>query len=83
MFATGLSADGNAPASHYVTAGMIEDTFAALLTDAGAVYAACQSAGLPHTLAQVQALLASADISDEEPFAAMSRLGLQLVQTPQ
>ncbi len=31
MFTTGLSADGTEPASHYISAGYIEDTFAVIL----------------------------------------------------
>ena len=31
MWTTGLSADGTEPATHYISAGLIEDTFASLL----------------------------------------------------
>ena len=37
-------------------------------------------AGITTTLAQIKALYASIDVSDQESFAAMARLGLKLVQ---
>lgn len=80
MWTTGLSADGTDPATHYVSAGMIEDAFVAALTDATALYAACQQAGAGVTQEQCQALVDGADVSDEAPFDALARLGLQIVQ---
>jgi hypothetical protein len=80
MFTTPLSASGALPASHFISAGLIQDTFAALLTDANATFAACQQAGLAVTLAQIQALLAASTIDAGEPFAVMARLGLQMIQ---
>ncbi len=77
MFTTGLSASGNAPATHFVSSGKIQDNFAALLTSAPAIVAA---SGGQVTLAQAQALLNASDISAEKPFPAFARLGLQLVQ---
>jgi hypothetical protein len=81
MWTTGLSPTGAEPATHYVSTGMIEDTFAALLVDADAMYAAAQEAGAPVTLEQCQALIAGSDVTDEPPFDAFARLGLKLVQT--
>jgi hypothetical protein len=80
MWTTGLSANGQAPASHYVSTGMIEDTFAAMLADPDAMFSAAQEAGASVTLAQCQALVSGSDVSDEAPFDAFARLGLQLVQ---
>lgn len=37
-------------------------------------------AGIPTTIEQINALYAAIDVSEEEPFTAMQRLGLQLVQ---
>ena len=101
MFITGLSASGNAPATHYVSSGPISDEMAALLpcksvtTDAEgkqtitttpgmpeAVPALAAKAGITTTKAQITALYSSIDVSDQEPFAAMARLGLKLVQVP-
>jgi hypothetical protein len=80
MWTTGLSPNATAPATHYVSTGMIDAQFVAVLTDADALYAACQAAGASVTLAQCQALIAGSDVTDEAPFDAFARLGLQLVQ---
>ena len=99
MFVVGLSASGNAPATHYISAGPISSDMAALLpctsvtqdaegngvitTTPGqpaAVPALAAKAGITTTLAQINALYASIDVSDQEPFAAMARLGLQIVR---
>jgi hypothetical protein len=47
-----------------------------------AVYEAATAQGVVTTLADVEAVFATADVTDEEPFAAMGRLGLQIVQPP-
>lgn len=86
MYSTGLSADGFAPASHYISSGMIGQSFAEILADPEALYAAAvagaqaQGITLTETLADCQALVAQSDVSEEPPFDAMARLGLQLVQ---
>jgi hypothetical protein len=101
MFIVGLSASGNAPATHYISAGPISSDMAALLpckyvtVDAQGnqqitttlghpelVPALAAKAGITVTRAQIDALYASVDISDQEPFAAMARLGLKMVQVP-
>jgi len=100
MFTTGLSATGNAPATHYVSSGPISDQMAALLpctsvvqvdgndvvtTAPGmpdAVPALAAKAGITTTKAQITALYSAIDVSDQEPFAAMARLGLQIARMP-
>lgn len=97
MFTTGLSATGNAPATHYVSSGPISDDMAALLpctsVDADgnvttapgmpdAVPALAAKAGITTTKAQITDLYASIDVSDQEPFSAMARLGLKMAQRP-
>lgn len=67
------------PATHYVSTGMIGTEFAAMLVDADALYAACQSVGASITLEQCQALVSSADVSEEQPFEAFARVGLEMV----
>lgn len=79
MFTTGLSASGSAPATHFVSSGPIEDTFAAVLVDPAVMAGACAQAGISLSMAACQALLSTSDVSDEEPFVAMDRLGLKLV----
>lgn len=92
MLATPVSASGALPATHFIAQGMIEDTFAALLplnsSDAEGVPTTIP--GQPETivelaqgavtLAQVKALLAAIEVSEQEPFAAMARKGLTLIQ---
>lgn len=101
MFVVGLSATGNAPATHFISSGLISDDMAALLpcksvtTDAEGkqtitttpghpelVPALAAKAGITVTRAQIDALYAAIDVSDQEPFAALDRLDLKLVQTP-
>ena len=92
MFITPLSSTGAEPATHYISAGMIEDNFAALLpldamvddvwtrTYAGLPETIVQlynaTDNPPVTLEQVTAVFATADVSEEDPHAAMARLGL-------
>ena len=47
-----------------------------------AVPAMATKAGISTTKAKITALYAAIDVSDQEPFAAMARLGLQMVQVP-
>ena len=82
MWVTPLSADGQDPASHYISSGYIPEQFASLLTDATAVYQAAVVQGVICTLAEVEAVLATSDISEDEPFAAMARLGLMIINPP-
>ena len=87
MYITGLSADGNEPATHYISSGLMQVEFINLLADATATHAAAQyGAGqqgltLTATLADCEAIRTQSDISAGEPFAALARLGLQMVQT--
>lgn len=81
MFLFPLSPTGAEPPTHYVTEGHIEEQFAALMEDPALLHAACQEAGVTITLADCTALLAACDVSQDEPFAAMARMGLKPVQT--
>ena len=45
-----------------------------------AVHAACTAAGMEVTLAEVEAVFAAADVTEQEPFTALGRMGLVLVQ---
>ena len=77
MFQTALSADGTEPATHYISSGPIEQQFADLL-DAGAaaIVATAESMQVQIDPAVIDALLASADISQESTDDAMGRMGL-------
>lgn len=50
--------------------------------DPAALYQLAQSAGIVCTEADIASLFASSDETEQEPFVAFGRLGLQLVQTP-
>jgi len=50
--------------------------------DPVAVYEACTAAGMTVTLEQVEAIFAVADVTEQEPFVAMGRMGLVLVSEP-
>ena len=92
MLATPLSINGALPATHFIAQGMIEDTFAALLPltafDTEGVPAI--ATGQPETivalaqgavtLAQINALLAAIDVTEQDPHTAMGRLGLKMIQ---
>ena len=99
MFTTPLSPSGAEPATHYISSGLIEDNFAALLpldamvddvwtriSDGMAqmvvdLYNEAKP-DTPITLAQVGAVFAGSDVSEQEPLVAMARLGLQIVTPP-
>ncbi len=95
MFTTPLSAEGISPATHYISSGLIEQSFADLLplliqTETGMekinqgqpeiIHAAAQQAGLTLDQQDIERLLAAVDVSDQSPFEAMDRMGVRMVQ---
>lgn len=80
MWTTPLSETGAAPATHWISAGLIEAEFAALLNYADALIGALVQAGVYHDAREVRSMVLNADVSDEDPHAAMARLGLRMVQ---
>ena len=50
--------------------------------DAATVYAYASQGGLPITLAEIESIFANSDVSSQEPFVAMSRLGLSIINPP-
>lgn len=77
MFKTPLSATGQEPATHYVSAGMIATDMAEVLSDPELIVQATEGAV---DLPTATALLEASDISDEPAQVAFDRLGLQIVQ---
>lgn len=79
MFATALSADGNEPASHWISSGLILEDFAQMLENPAMVYAAAEQVGIELPEGSIEALLSHCDISDEQAETTLARLGLQYV----
>ena len=94
MFTTPLSADGAEPATHWISTGQIGDDFAAIMPyshdvdgvwitepySAAAFVALAELNGVvPPPVEQIEAIMGMVDVSDQEPFAAMARLGLVLI----
>ena len=85
MFVSPLSPSGSAPATHYVSSGLIEDLWLPALSDPDTLYAAAQygasqqGIALTATRADCVALLTAGDISSDAWQVACARLGLQQV----
>jgi len=79
MWTTPLSATDSYPATHYISTGMIGDEFASMLESAQGLVDGAAQLGVAIDLATAEYMLSNADISDEEPFFAMARLGLKIV----
>lgn len=90
-----LSPDGAQPPTHWVSAGLISDQFAALLplttypTDAEPIHRPGKPEIVAHiatekgyqtTAEAVAALLDVADVTEQDAQQAMQRLGIQMVQ---
>lgn len=95
MFTTGLSATGELPATHYISSGSIATEFGGLLPltsfdeegepttrpgDVATVEAIASQAGIDLPAGTIAALFAAIDVTEQEPFTAMARLGLSIVQ---
>ena len=76
MYSVPLSPNGELPATHWISSGLIEQAFADLLAAPDALAAVASAAGLDP--APLVAIVAAADISDESADVALARLGLQL-----
>lgn len=97
MFTTPLSASGIAPATHYISSGMINAQVASLMPlqtwtfsgtwtltgstpgNAATVHQAAVAAGFSCTVTEIQTLFTAADGTEQPPFTAMARLGLQII----
>ena len=113
MWQTGLSADGKAPATHYIATGYVPEGYQQMapwqewewrsdpnapdgewvMTDSypgrpDIVWQACQqpispddpSPRVPCTLAEVEMAFTRSDMTSQDPWVALGRLGLQIVQ---
>lgn len=95
MFTTGLSDTGTEPASHYISSGPIATEFGDLLPlttfdedgvpttrpgDVATVEAIAAQAGIDLPTGTIAALFNAIEVTEQEPFAVMARLGVQIVQ---
>lgn len=96
------SADGQEPATHYITSGYVPPEFAYMVPlqvweqdedgvwtmvasepgDPVAVYEAASANGVICTQDDVDGIFARADVTDQDVFVAMDRLGLKMIQPP-
>lgn len=88
MWQVGLSETGQAPATHWVCAGMISSKLAELFPmtslgvydfDEQAVVDMVALSGATVTVQEVEELISSCDISEGSPIEAMTRMGLSLI----
>lgn len=85
MYTTPLSPTGEMPATHYMSSGLIDELMVPLLEDGNLLYqyalAGAEKQGLSLEVTEDEAdlLVAESDVSTENPFDVMERLGLQLV----
>ena len=98
MFTTGLSADGTEPATHYISSGPIAAEFGDLLPlttfdeegqsttrpgDVATVEAIADQAGITLPAGAIAALFDAIDVTELDPWTAMARMGVQIVQVPE
>ena len=98
MFTTGLSADGTEPATHYISSGPIAAEFGDLLPlttfdaegepttrpgDVATVDVIATQAGFTLPQGTIAALFDAIDVTELDPWAAMARMGVQIVQVPE
>ena len=73
MFLTGLATATDDAPTHYISSGIISRQFYGLLFNADQL---TEILGGTFTFAEVTELLETSDITQDQPFEAMSRLGL-------
>lgn len=89
MWTTPLSPTGAEPATHWISAGLISEDFAALLPlgdepgNAALVAELATANGMQTTPEQVQALFDVADVTEEESHTAINRLSLVMTTSPE
>lgn len=77
MLTTALSADGDEPATHYISSGKLWTEFAAMLENPQAIYDQAQGS-VP--LETIEAMLnASVIRADEDPHAVLAEVGLKII----
>jgi hypothetical protein len=97
MYTTPLSPTGAEPVTHWISAGIISDEFAAMLPlttyppdaepgvtpgNAALVAQIAAEAGYQTTAGDVQALFDVSDVTEQDAFTAMKRLGVVVAGEP-
>ena len=99
MWITGLSQTGAAPATHFISTGIVpgawhqlipvetwelqEDQWVLVSETSGnpqAIYGLCLQKGLQVTLPEIEQLFVEVDITQQDPWTAISRLNIRMVQ---
>lgn len=88
LWTTPLSPNGTAPATHWISSGMIGSRFGELLPLADTGYPGnpallAELTGGAVTEEQAIAIFDQCDVTLEEPQTAIARLGLQMVTEPE
>lgn len=98
MYTTPLSSTGELPATHWISAGLISQSFADMLPltvfpqDSGPITTPgtpllvadlATANDYPTTRDDVQALFDVSDVTEQDAFTAMARLGLTLASEPE
>lgn len=76
MFVAAYSPTGAAPATHYVSEGWIEEHFATALESPAALVEMLAAAGVTMPLANAQALLSQATVSELPASEVLAAMGL-------
>lgn len=79
MWTTALAPSGQTVATHYISSGLIWQSFADMIASPESLKTGCADIGVTLTLQECQSLLSACDITEEEPFSAMARLGLVIL----
>lgn len=79
MWTTALAPTGETVATHYISTGLIWQSFADMIASPEALQVGCADVGVSLTLTKCKSILNACDITEDEPFAAMARLGLVIL----
>ena len=79
MFTVGLSNTGNAPATHYVSVGPVDESFIAAMSAPETLHSVCNYYGLPVSFSDCADLISQSDISEELAEVSLSRLSLRKI----
>lgn len=81
MFIVRLSPTGFLPVTHYISTGYISELFGKAVLDPVFMHSLCVAIDYPCTQEHCNMLSAACDTTEDDPFAALARLGLQIIQS--